>query len=564
MTLGLDLDTVYRTIVSAAREQRFLSYGELAKAQEVEWGRYRNQIFVQLGKLLGISKENSWPYITSIVVTNENLENGQLSGAALESFVNDLRKRGVTVTNATSFAKAEQQKTFDWADLAPDHLPEGSLDQVEIQARVAGQRNKDEGSIAISEKTEWTPGVGAKLVLKIGPRQFSDILFHPKLAADWEGQRFQAPLPRTLDGKQIAPATLPDSFPVLIWTHHDERKKEQPGQGLVAEGYTFGIPGQNGDLMDVEIRDIRLVSPPISREQMEALASQSVAIASLLQHTTTRSVLLTELEAQDFGSAVAAFQAEKLKTMVEIAAKYGALAPANEEAEKGWTDLELTACLVAYLEMLANEQSGESYIKANANRGLRDNALASRSKGSVEFRMQNISAFLKQKGLPIIEGYKPRGNLGPSVTKQLEDALSRIGFEELGIYGPTFSRDELSDRARKLRGVQPLFKPLGNPKPRKMETSTTSYNRSPQVVAYVIQRAGGSCELCQMAAPFLKSNGDPFLEVHHVKPLAEDGPDIVENAAALCPNCHRACHLAVDCHKLRTLLIDRVDMLEAY
>lgn len=562
--MGLDLDTVYRTIVSAAKEQRFLSYGELAKAQEVEWGRYRNQIFVQLGKLLGISKKNQWPYITSIVVTNENLEDGRLSGAALEGFVNDLLKRGVTVANADSFAKAEQQKTFEWADLAPDHLPEDYLDLVETQTRAGGQRRTGEGSSAIADSSDWAPDAGAKLVLKIGPRQFTDIPFHPKLAADWEGQRFKAPLPRTLDGKKIALATLPESFPVLIWTHHEERKKERPGQGLVAEGFSFGMPVQKDDLMELGIRDVRLVSPPINREQMEALASQSVAIASLLQQTTTRSVLLSELETQEFGSAVAGFQAEKLKTMVEAAAKYGASAPANKEAELSWTDLELTACLVVYLEMLANEQNGESYSKADANRGLRDNLLASRSKGSVEFRMQNISAFLAQKGLPTIKGYKPRGNLGPRVTKQLDDALSRIGFEELGIYGPTFSRDELSDRAQKLREVQPPFKPLGNPNPRKTETSTTSYNRSPQVVAYVIARAAGTCELCRTAAPFLTSNGDPFLEVHHVKPLAEEGPDIVENAAALCPNCHRACHLGVDRHGLRTQLIDSVDMLQAY
>nr|WP_275041241.1 HNH endonuclease signature motif containing protein [Halomonas meridiana] len=44
-------------------------------------------------------------------------------------------------------------------------------------------------------------------------------------------------------------------------------------------------------------------------------------------------------------------------------------------------------------------------------------------------------------------------------------------------------------------------------------------------------------------APFnRKSDGSPYLEVHHRKPLAEGGDDTVANAIALCPNCHRAAH----------------------
>ncbi|MEC5166165.1 putative HNH restriction endonuclease [Flavobacterium sp. PL11] len=42
---------------------------------------------------------------------------------------------------------------------------------------------------------------------------------------------------------------------------------------------------------------------------------------------------------------------------------------------------------------------------------------------------------------------------------------------------------------------------------------------------------------------FLRDNGNtPYLEVHHKKPLAEDGDDTIENAFALCPNCHRHAH----------------------
>ena len=44
-------------------------------------------------------------------------------------------------------------------------------------------------------------------------------------------------------------------------------------------------------------------------------------------------------------------------------------------------------------------------------------------------------------------------------------------------------------------------------------------------------------------APFLKrSDGTPYLEVHHDVRLADGGADTVRNARALCPNCHGDAH----------------------
>lgn len=55
--------------------------------------------------------------------------------------------------------------------------------------------------------------------------------------------------------------------------------------------------------------------------------------------------------------------------------------------------------------------------------------------------------------------------------------------------------------------------------------------------------AKGKCGLCQEDAPFSDKNNKPFLEGHHIIPLAKDGPDILENVVALCPNCHRKMHV---------------------
>ncbi|MBN8476308.1 MAG: HNH endonuclease [Sulfuritalea sp.] len=69
------------------------------------------------------------------------------------------------------------------------------------------------------------------------------------------------------------------------------------------------------------------------------------------------------------------------------------------------------------------------------------------------------------------------------------------------------------------------------------------FQRNPDVVAEVLSRAKGVCQACKKPAPFLKkSDGEPYLEAHHVKQLADGGEDTVENAIAVCPNCHRKAH----------------------
>lgn len=79
--------------------------------------------------------------------------------------------------------------------------------------------------------------------------------------------------------------------------------------------------------------------------------------------------------------------------------------------------------------------------------------------------------------------------------------------------------------------------------PEKYRASSFVFNRNPDVIAEVLYRANGICEACHTAAPFERlANGTPYLEVHHKIPLSKDGPDTVENAAALCPNCHRREH----------------------
>jgi 5-methylcytosine-specific restriction endonuclease McrA len=99
---------------------------------------------------------------------------------------------------------------------------------------------------------------------------------------------------------------------------------------------------------------------------------------------------------------------------------------------------------------------------------------------------------------------------------------------------------ELSNQTRLERLATAQKKPL------KIQISSTGYQRNPDVIIEVLLRANGICERCHNIAPFLKaSDGTPYLEVHHIIPLSEGGDDTVENAQALCPNCHREMHFGI-------------------
>ena len=65
---------------------------------------------------------------------------------------------------------------------------------------------------------------------------------------------------------------------------------------------------------------------------------------------------------------------------------------------------EVDLIVADYFLMLRSELAGESYSKAGHNRALQP-LLDGRSKSSVEFKHQNISAVLIGLGMPYIDGY---------------------------------------------------------------------------------------------------------------------------------------------------------------
>jgi len=103
-----------------------------------------------------------------------------------------------------------------------------------------------------------------------------------------------------------------------------------------------------------------------------------------------------------------------------------------------------------------------------------------------------------------------------------------------------------------------------NSKPKKGTKITEAeyHKRSTQIKKFALARAKGKCENCDKEAPFLNSKGKPFLEVHHIFSLSDDGPDHPLNVAAICPNCHREAHYGNNMIVLKSNLASKIEEKE--
>ena len=207
---------------------------------------------------------------------------------------------------------------------------------------------------------------------------------------------------------------------------------------------------------------------------------------------------------------------------------------ADEGTDDSWSQEELRAAVVAYLEMQNKERAGTPYIKKRYYDELSANF--GRTSKAFEYRMQNISYVLTIMGRDWLTGLKPAKNVGPNVAPQIEALIAEIeGKPSAPVVAFEIAvRNELRNKE--------LPKPPGNLIPKSSTTTVTQYQRDPSVKAWVLKKAAGVCECCQRPAPFSGADGEAFLEVHHIRKLAERGSDTVANAVAICPNCHRELH----------------------
>lgn len=96
--------------------------------------------------------------------------------------------------------------------------------------------------------------------------------------------------------------------------------------------------------------------------------------------------------------------------------------------------------------------------------------------------------------------------------------------------------------------------------PKRRSQQTVGYDRDPRVVVLRKMLSQHKCEVegCS-SARFQVASGEYFIKVHHLRPLADGGGDVLENTVALCPTHHRLLHHAKD----RSELLNQLQKLRS-
>lgn len=113
-----------------------------------------------------------------------------------------------------------------------------------------------------------------------------------------------------------------------------------------------------------------------------------------------------------------------------------------------WSDREIDLVVGDYFDMLRMELLGRSYNKAQRNRTLQERT--HRSRGSIEYKLENISAVAVKLGMPWIPGYKPMGNFQKALLAGVERYLTDCG-------GPDALLRDLDQLTSGLANDPPLF-----------------------------------------------------------------------------------------------------------
>lgn len=128
-----------------------------------------------------------------------------------------------------------------------------------------------------------------------------------------------------------------------------------------------------------------------------------------------------------------------------------------------WSDEENDAVVAAWFAMLLDDVAGRPFNKAAQNRALQE--LTGRGRGSIEFKLCNVSGAAKAFALPILRGYQPRFNFQMA----LAEAISRWLARHPNWDAPTRSADrrELAEAAPLFVGIAPTLR--NAPPPEELE-----------------------------------------------------------------------------------------------
>ena len=112
-TKGLDLQKTLDLVIEAAKEQRYVSYKDVASRSDCEWSKVFRQIGGHLDRLCEYAHNKKLPLLSAIVVNAAGVANGTLKPVSEAGFLTIARQLGYQVLDEGSFVKAEQERVFD-------------------------------------------------------------------------------------------------------------------------------------------------------------------------------------------------------------------------------------------------------------------------------------------------------------------------------------------------------------------------------------------------------------------------------------------------------------------
>lgn len=119
---SLKIEKSLAHLVNVAREGKFTTYGELARASSVPWNEARyamNGANGHLDRLLDVCHARELPLLTAICVNQQGIKSGKLSKESLKGFIKGAQRLGYKIIDEEEFLRRSQRQCFDWAHSLP-------------------------------------------------------------------------------------------------------------------------------------------------------------------------------------------------------------------------------------------------------------------------------------------------------------------------------------------------------------------------------------------------------------------------------------------------------------
>ncbi len=117
----LEIQKSLTALTQAARERRYLTYGDLAAASNVPWTKARHQMNGAKGhldRLLEVCHARGLPLLPAICVNESGRQTGKLEHNALIGFCVGARRLGKHFSDEESFHRQSAEACFDWGRAA--------------------------------------------------------------------------------------------------------------------------------------------------------------------------------------------------------------------------------------------------------------------------------------------------------------------------------------------------------------------------------------------------------------------------------------------------------------